>query len=121
MNTKVMKALSDIHRQIEAEGCSIPVNDRGSGSIGVRYIGDRDSILIDRYFLFAIEEDEFFAPNCRGIEYLPINDFGEEEQEVLEEILDSCEFLEQDSVLGFVVCHERYDMDYTFYITHIKD
>ena len=121
MNTKVMKALGDIYRQIEAEGCSIPVNDRGSGSIGVRYIGDRDSILIARYFHFAIEGDEFFAPNCRGIEYIPVNDFGEEEQEVLEEILDSCEFLEQDSVLGFVVCHEHYDMDYTFYITHVKD
>ena len=121
MNINVMKALGDIYRQIEAEGCSIPVNDRGSGSIGVRYIGDRDSILIAKYFHFAIEGDEFFAPNCREIEYISVNDFGEEEQEVLEEILDSCEFLEQDSVLGFVVCHEHYDMDYTFYITHVKD
>lgn len=121
MNINVMKALSDIHRQIEAEGCSIPVNDRGSGSIGVGYIDYMNTDTIDGYIHFAESGDNSFAPNCREIEYISVNDFGEEEQEVLEEILDSCEFLEQDSVLGFVVCHERYDMDYTFYITHIKD
>lgn len=121
MNNKVIKALQDIKRQIEVAGWSIPVNDRGNGSIGVRYIEDMNTDTIDGYLHFAETGNNSFAPQCRGIEYIPVNDFGEEEQEVLEEILDSCEFIDQDSVLGFVVCHEYYDIDYTFYITHVKD
>jgi hypothetical protein len=41
---------------------------------------------------------------------------------VLDEIMQYAHIrnVERDEVLGFIVCHEHYDMDYTFFITHIR-
>ena len=121
MNNKVIKALQDIKRQIEVDGWSIPVNDRGSGSIGVRYIGDVNTDTIDGYLHFAETGNNSFAPQCYDIEYISRDEFGAVEKDVFWEIFYSCDFTDVNDILGFVVCKERYDMDYTFYITHIKD
>ena len=120
MNNKAIKALQDIKRQM-VDGWSIPVNDRGSGSIGVRYIEDMNIDTIDGYLHFAESGDNTFAPQCNDIEYISKDEFGAVEKDVFWEIFYSCDFTDVNNILGFVVCHEHYDMDYTFYITHIKD
>lgn len=118
-NKQVINALEDMKRQIEAEQWTIFCNDRGSGSAGVRSIDDAS--IIEAYLHFEKTGDNSDVPNCIGISYIPVGDFGEEENEITEEIFENYgEYVEPDEILGFVVCHERYDMDYTFYLAHIK-
>lgn len=119
-NENVFKALNDVKRQIEVENWTIPTNDEGSGSAGVNFL--RDTEAVDAYIHFVETDDNTDCPNTESIEYVPVEDFGDTENEVLDEIMqyaDTCG-LERDEVLGFIVCHEHYDMPYTFYITHIR-
>lgn len=120
MKEIVINALKDIKRQIEVEGWWIPTNDRGSGSAGVNFLKYGDQL--DAYIHFAKTGDNTECPNTHRIEYLPVANFGDSEKEVLDEIMQYAHIcnIERDEVIGFVVCHEHYDMDYTFYITHIK-
>ena len=107
-------------RQIDAELRTIFCNDRGSGSAGVSSIDDAS--IIDAYLHFAKTGDNSEVPHCNSISYIPAGDFGVKENEVVDEILDCYgDYVERNEILGLVVCHERYDMDYTFYLTHIKD
>lgn len=118
-NNEVINALEDIKRQIEVEGWTIYCNDRGSGSAGVRYIDDAD--IIDDYLHFAKTGDNKDVPHCDDIYYISAEDFDEEDNEVVDEILDCYgEYFKRDEVLGLVVCNEYFDMNYTFYMTHIK-
>ena len=120
MEAKVINALKDVKRQIEVEGWAIPTNDEGSGSAGVNFLNDTDAV--DAYISFAKTGDNTDCPNTDSIEYVAVADFGDSENEALDEIMqyaDRCG-IERDEVLGFVVCHEHYDMDYTFFITHIR-
>ena len=115
-----LDALMDVKRQIEVEGWTIPTNDEGSGSAGVNFL--RDTEAVDAYIRLAITGDNTDCPNTDSIEYVPVADFGDIENEALDEIMqyaDTCG-VERDEVLGFIVCHEHYDMDYTFFITHIR-
>lgn len=115
-----INALKDIKSQIE-EGWAIPVNDKGSGSAGVRFLDDTEAI--DDYLHFAETGDNEEIPQCKSIDYVAVENFSDTEKNVLDEIMRYAESvnIERDEVLGFVVCHEHYDMDYTLYITHIKD
>lgn len=118
-NKKVINALEDMKRQIEVEGWTIFANDNGSGSAGVRQIDNSD--VIDYYLNFAKIGDNENNPNIHDISYIPIEDFDYDDNEVIDEILDCYgKYFSREEVLGFVVCHERYDMDYSFYMTHIK-
>lgn len=118
-NKQVINALEDMKRQIEAEQWTIFCNDRGSGSAGVRSIDDAS--IIEAYLHFAETGDNSDVPHCNGISYIPLGDFGVEDNELVDEILDCYgEYVERNEILGLVVCHERYDMDYTFYMAHIK-
>lgn len=118
-NNEVINALKDMKRQIEAEEWAIYTNDRGSGSAGVSYLDDAS--IIDKYLQYAKTGDNSSVPNCNDIYYLSVDDFDDEDNEVVDEIL-SCygECLERSEILGFVVCDEYYDMNYTFYMAHIK-
>ena len=115
---QVISALEDIKRQIDVENWDIPVNDRGSGSAGVRYIND--SNIIDDYLYFAKTGDNSSIPQCDDIDYISVSDFGEDENEIINEILDVTDFVEKDEILGLIACYEHYDMDYVFYFAHIK-
>lgn len=124
MTQNVINALNDVKRQIEVEMWAVPTNDAGSGSAGVNFLSDNNQSTdaIDAYIRFAETGDNTNCPNTNSIEYVPVADFGDTENEVLDEIMqyaDTCG-LERDEVLGFIVCHEHYDMDYTFFITHIR-
>ena len=115
-----LAALMDVKLQIAVEGWTIPTNDEGSGSAGVNFLTDTEAV--DAYIRFAFTGDNTDCPNTDSIEYVPVADFGDTENEVLDEIMqyaDTCGLL-RDDVLGFIVCHEHYDMEYTFYITHIR-
>lgn len=116
---QVINALEDMYRQIEDEEWEVYCNDRGSGSAGARSINDAN--IINDYLLFAKSGDNESVPNCNNISYIPSDDFDAEDDEVVAEILDTYEeYVERDEVLGLVVCNEHYDMDYTFYMLHIK-
>lgn len=118
-NEKVISALEDMKRQIDVEEWAIYCNDRGSGSAGVRQIDNPD--IIDDYLKFAKTGENSELPQCESISYIEVGDFDEEDNEVVGEILESYgEYVERDEVLGLVVCNEHYDMDYTFYMLHIK-
>ena len=117
---KALDALMDAKRQLDVEGWWIPTNDEGSGSAGVNFIKEGEQL--DAYIRFAMTGDNTDCPNTESIEYIPVADFGEVENEALDEIMqyaDTC-CLERDEVIGFIVCHEHYDLDYTFYIAHIR-
>ena len=119
-NENVIEALNDAKRQLDVEQWWIPTNDRGSGSAGVNFLKEGEQL--DAYIRFAETGNNTDCPNTEGIEYVPVADFDNTEKEVLDEIMqyaDTCN-VERDEVLGFIVCHEHYDMPYTFYITHIR-
>ena len=117
---KVISALEDMKRRIEEEGWTIFANDSGSGSAGVRQVDNSD--VIGDYLNFAKTGDNENIPNTYDIYYIPVEDFDEDDNEVVDEILDCYgQYVTREEVLGFVVCHEHYDMDYTFYMLHIED
>ena len=115
---KVIDALQDILHQIDYLDWTIPVTDRGSGSAGVRAI-DKKSVI--DYLTFAITGNNEAIPACIDISYIEINDFSEEEKEVIDEILDCASFINRDEIIGLVVIDEEYDMPYTLYIPHISE
>lgn len=118
-NEEVINALRDMKRQIEVEQWTIFANDRGSGCAGVRCINDAN--IIDGYLNFAENEDNENVPFCNDITYTSVKNFDEDDNEAANEILDCYgEYLERDEILGLVVCHEHFDMDYTFYMLHIR-
>lgn len=118
-NKGVINALEDMKRQIEIEEWAIYCNDRGSGSAGVRYIDNSE--IIDSYLIFAKTKNNEKVPHCNDIYYISAEDFDEEDNEVVDEILDYYgEYVKRDEVLGLVVCQEHYDMEYTFYMLHIE-
>ena len=116
---KVVDVLKDILRQIDYLDWTIPVTDRGSGSAGVRFI-DNASIIND-YLTFAITGNNEAIPQCVGISYIDLNDFSEEEKEVIDEILDCASFVNRNEIIGLVVIDEEYDMPYTLYIPNISE
>ena len=115
---KVVYALRVILAQIDYLDWTIPVTDRGSGSAGVRAI-DKKSVI--DYLTFAITGNNEAIPQCVGISYIEINDFSEEEKEVIDEILDYASFVNRNEIIGLVVIDEEYDMPYTLYIPHISE
>ena len=118
-NKEVINALRDMKRQIEVEAWVVYCNDRGSGSAGARCIDDAS--IIDDYLHFAETGDNEKVLNCNNISYISIEDFDEEDNELVDEILDCYgKYVERDEILGLVVCHEHFDMDYTFYMLHIR-
>lgn len=118
-NEKVISALEDMIRQIDIEQWTMFANDRGSGSAGVRPVDNSD--LIADYLKFAKTGNNEHIPNTNYISYIPVGEFDEEENKVVSEILDCYgKYLEPDEIIGLVVCHEHYDMDYTFYLLHIE-
>lgn len=117
---KVISALEDMKRQIEVEQWTIFANDRGSGSAGVRQVDNSD--VIDDYLKFAKTGENSELPQCESISYTAVEDFDDEDKELVEEILENYgEYVERDEVLGLVVINEHYDMDYTFCMLHIKE
>lgn len=124
MTQNVINALNDVKRQIEVDLWTIPTNDDGSGSAGVNFLHDNQSSIdiIDAYIRFAETGDNIDCPNTESIDYVSISDFGEIETNALDEIMQHADnYVEREDVLGFIICHERYDMDYTLFITHIRD
>ena len=117
-SVKVIDALQDILHQIDYLDWTIPVTDRGSGSAGVRAI-DKKSVI--DYLTFATNGNNEAIPQCVGISYIDLNDFSEEEKEVIDEILDYASFINRNEILGLVVIDEEYDMPYTLYILHISE
>lgn len=118
MNKKVINALEDMKRQIDIEMWTIFVNDRGSGSAGIRQVDN--SYVIDEYLNFAKTGGNKDIPYTYDISYISVEDFDDEDKEVVDEILECYgEYVTIDEVLGLVVCHEHYDMDYNFYMLHI--
>lgn len=117
-NEEVVNALRDMKRQIEDEEWTIPSNDRGSGSAGVSLI--RDTSAIDEYLRFAETGDNENIPQCHDIYYISVDDFDDEDNEVIDEMLEYADFVNREEIIGLVVCDEHYDMDYTFYLAHIK-
>lgn len=116
---KVIGALEDMKRQIEVEQWTIFANDRGSGSAGVRQVDNSD--VIDDYLKFAKTGENTELPQCESISYTAVEDFDDEDKELVDEILENFgEYVERNEVLGLVVINEHYDMDYTFYMLHIK-
>lgn len=116
--TEVTSALEDMKRQIEEEGWLVYCNDRGSGSGGPRYIDDKDTI--NDYLHFAQTGNNEKVPNCQNISYIRFRDFSLEDNQIVDEILDSYgKYVTRDEVFGLVVCHEYFDMEYTFYLLHI--
>ena len=118
LDLKVVDVLKDILFQIDSLDWTIPVTDRGSGSAGVRAI-DKKSVI--DYLTFAITGNNEAIPACIDISYIEINDFSEEEKEVIDEILDCASFINRDEIVGLVVIDEEYDMPYTLYIPHISE
>lgn len=118
-SVKVVDALQSILRQIDYLDWTIPVTDRGSGSAGVRFIDDAS--IINDYLTFAITGNNEATPQCVGISYIDLNDFSEEEKEVIDEILDCASFVNRSEIVGLVVIDEQYDMPYTLYIPHISE
>ena len=118
-SVKVVNALQSILRQIDYLDWTIPVTDRGSGSAGVRFIDDAS--IINDYLTFAITGNNEATPQCVGISYIGLNDFSEEEKEVIDEILDCASFVNRSEIVGLVVIDEEYDMPYTLYIPHISE
>lgn len=107
-------------RQIEIEQWTIFANDRGSGSAGVRQVDNSD--VINDYLKFAKTGDNSDLPQCESMSYVAVEDFDDEDKKVVEEILETYgKYVKHDEILGLVVCNEHYDMDYTFYMLHIKD
>jgi hypothetical protein len=124
MTQNVINALNDVKRHIEVDLWTVPTNDAGSGSAGVNFLRDNQASIdtIDAYIRFAETGDNTDCPNTESIDYVSISDFGEIETNALDEIMQHADnFVEREDVLGFVVCHEHYDMDYTLFITHIRD
>ena len=118
-NEKVISALEDMKRQIEVEQWTIFANDRGSGSAGVRQVDNTE--VIDDYLKFAKTGENSELPQCESISYTSVEDFDDEDKELVEEILENYgEYVERDEILGLVVINEHYDMDYTFFMLHIK-
>ena len=118
-NEKVISALEDMKRQIEVELWTIFANDRGSGSAGVRQVDNSE--VIDDYLKFAKTGENSELPQCESISYTAVEDFDDEDKELVEEILENYgEYVERDEILGLVVINEHYDMDYTFFMLHIK-
>lgn len=116
---KVISALEDMKRQIEVEQWTIFANDRGSGSAGVRQVDNTE--VIDDYLKFAKTGENSELPQCESISYTAVEDFDDEDKELVEEILENYgEYVERDEILGLVVINEHYDMDYTFFMLHIK-
>lgn len=115
---KVVDVLKDILFQIDCLDWTIPITDRGSGSAGVRAI-DKKSVI--DYLTFAITGNNEAIPACKDISYIEINDFSEEEKEVIDEILDYASFINRNEIIGLVVIDEQYDMPYTLYILHISE
>lgn len=118
LDLKVVDVLKDILFHIDSLDWTIPVTDRGSGSAGVRAI-DKKSVI--DYLTFAITGNNEAVPACIDISYIEINDFSEEEKEVIDEILDCASFINRDEIVGLVVIDEQYDMPYTLYIPHISE
>ena len=118
-SVKVVDALQEILRQIDYLDWTIPVTDRGSGSAGLRFIGDAS--IINDYLTFAITGNNEAIPQCVGISYIDHNDFSEEEKEVVDEILDCPSFVNRNEIIGLVVIDEEYDMPYTLYSPHISE
>lgn len=118
-SVKVIDALQDILHQIDYLDWTIPATDRGSGSAGVRFIDDAS--IINDYLTFAITGNNEAIPACIDISYIDLNDFSEEEKEVIDEILDCVSFINRDEIVGLVVIDEQYDMPYTLYIPHISE
>ena len=118
-SVKVVDALQDILRQIDYLDWTIPATDRGSGSAGVGFIDDAS--IINNYLTFAITGNNEAIPACIDISYIDLNDFSEEENDVIDEILDYASFINRDEIIGLVVIDEQYDMPYTLYILHISE
>lgn len=118
-SVKVVDALQDILHQIDYLDWTIPATDRGSGSAGVGFIDDAS--IINDYLTFATTGNNEAIPACIDISYIEINDFSEEEKEVIDEILDCVSFINRDEIVGLVVIDEEYDMPYTLYIPHISE
>ena len=115
---EAINALKDMKRQIEVEEWTIPSNDNGSGSAGVSFI--RDTSAIDEYLHFAETGDNENIPQCHDIYYISADDFDDEDNEVIDEMLKYADFVDKNEIIGLVVCEEYYDMEYTFYLAHIK-
>ena len=108
-----------MRRQIEAEDCVVYCNDRGSGSAGVRYIDD--TYAINGYLTYAKTGSNDDVPNCDDVYYVSVDEFDEDDNEVIAEILDHYgSDVTREEVLGLVVCQEYYDMPYSLYMLHIK-
>ena len=118
-SVKVIDALQDILHQIDYLYWTIPATDRGSSSAGVGFIDDAS--IINDYLTFAITGNNEAIPACIDISYSEINDFSEEEKEVIDEILDYASFINRNEIIGLVVIDEQYDMPYTLYIPHISE
>lgn len=118
LDLKVVDVLKEILFQIDSLDWTIPVTDRGSGSAGVRAI-DKKSVI--DYLTFAITGNNEAIPQCIDISYIDLNDFSEEEKEVIDEILYCASFVNRDEIVGLVVIDEQYDMPYTLYIPHISE
>lgn len=119
MKENVIRALKEAKSQIIEDGWLIPTNDRGSGSAGVNFL--KDSTVLDAYIHFAETGDNTECPNTQSLDYVPAANFGEDELEILDEIMEfsnTCG-LKREEVQGFIVCHEHYDLPYTLFITHI--
>ena len=110
-SVKVIDALQDILHQIDYLDWTIRVTDRGSGSAGVRFIGNAS--IINDYLTFAITGNNEAIPQCVGISYIDHNNFSEEENDVIDEILDYASFINRNEIIGLVVIDEEYDMPYT--------
>ena len=118
-SVKVVDALQDILHQIDYLDWTIPATDRGSGSAGVGFIDDAS--IINNYLTFAITGNNEAIPACIDISYIDLNDFSEEENDVVDEILDCASFINRNEIIGLVVIDEQYDMPYTLYIPHISE
>lgn len=105
-------------RQIEEEGCVVLTTDRGSGSAGPSCLGTSDAI--NEYLFFAVTGDNSSITACRALDYIPLSDFTDYENDIVSEILYSYpELLQYQNLLGFVVAYEHYDMDYYYYLVHL--
>lgn len=114
----VINALSDMKRQIEEEGCAVFITDRGSGSGGPNCL--RSSDAIDEYLFFAVTGDNGNIPACQSLDYIPLSDFTDYENDVVSEILYTYpDLLQYQNLLGLVVAYEHFDFDYYYYMVHL--
>ena len=118
-SVEVINALTEMLYQVYNLDWTIPVTDRGSGAAGVHYIDDAS--VIAEYLEFAKTGNNDVMPQCRGISYIACENFTEEENEVIDEIVDNVNFVDRSEIVGLVVIDEVYDLPYTLYIPYISE